>query len=167
MLGGVVSHLLQRCASLVQATALVVLYAPRRHCLKSHPKEKPIGLMPSIVRVWERMRKPLLDQWMISQTGPCDWAFNWKYGAITSKIAKTCRMPSGPTRIKAMRTQVGRCLPGTEGDRSRGGSRCTSATRFVRAESSPLQRGRRQFGTISWTTRNCTRHGKHSNNWWV
>ena len=29
-----------------------------------------IGLMPSIVRVWERMRKPILDQWMSSQTRP-------------------------------------------------------------------------------------------------
>ena len=35
---------------------------------------RPIGLMPSIVRVWERMRKPILDQWMISQTRSYDWA---------------------------------------------------------------------------------------------
>ena len=36
--------------------------------------ERPIGLMPSIVRVWERMRKPNLDQWMISQSRSYDWA---------------------------------------------------------------------------------------------
>ena len=36
--------------------------------------ERPIGLMPSIMRVWERMRKPILDQWMISQTRSYDWA---------------------------------------------------------------------------------------------
>ena len=30
--------------------------------------------MPSIVRVWERVRKPILDQCMISQTRPYDWA---------------------------------------------------------------------------------------------
>ena len=36
--------------------------------------ERPIGLMPSIVRVWERARKPILDQWMSSQTRSYDWA---------------------------------------------------------------------------------------------
>ena len=36
--------------------------------------ERPIGLMPSIVRVWERMRKPILDQWMVSPTRSYDWA---------------------------------------------------------------------------------------------
>ena len=35
---------------------------------KTPTGERPIGLMPSIVRVWERMRKPILDQWMIFQT---------------------------------------------------------------------------------------------------
>ena len=36
---------------------------------KAPTGKRPIGLVPSIVRVWERMRKPILDQWMSSQTG--------------------------------------------------------------------------------------------------
>ena len=41
---------------------------------KTPTGERPIGLMSSIVRVWERMRKPsILDQWMISQTRSHDW----------------------------------------------------------------------------------------------
>ena len=41
---------------------------------KTPTGERPIGLMPSIVRVWERMRKPILDQGMISQTRSYVWA---------------------------------------------------------------------------------------------
>ena len=41
---------------------------------KTPTGERPIGLMPSIVRVWERVRKPILDQWMISQTQSYDSA---------------------------------------------------------------------------------------------
>ena len=41
---------------------------------KTPTGERPIGFMPSIVRVWERLRKPILDQWVISQTRPYDWA---------------------------------------------------------------------------------------------
>ena len=41
---------------------------------KTPTGERPIGLMPSIVRVWELVRKPTLDQWMISQTRSYDWA---------------------------------------------------------------------------------------------
>ena len=41
---------------------------------KTPTGERPIRLMPSIVRVWERERKPILDQWMISQTHSYDWA---------------------------------------------------------------------------------------------
>ena len=41
---------------------------------KTPTGERPIGLVPSIVRVLERMRKPILDQWMISQTWSYDWA---------------------------------------------------------------------------------------------
>ena len=41
---------------------------------KTPTGERPIALMSSIVRVWERMRKPILDQWMISQTRSYDWA---------------------------------------------------------------------------------------------
>ena len=54
--------------------------------------------------------------------------FNKKYGAITSKIAKagSCRaglhgvrcMGMPPTRLKAFRTTVGRCLPGKHAGRS-------------------------------------------------
>ena len=54
--------------------------------------------------------------------------FYKKYGAITSKIAKAGLMPSGlhgvkcmgmpPTRLKAFRTTVGRCLPGKHAGRS-------------------------------------------------
>ena len=41
---------------------------------KTPTGERPIGLMPSIVREWERMRKPILDQLMISQNRPYDRA---------------------------------------------------------------------------------------------
>ena len=41
---------------------------------KTPTGERPIGLMPSIVRVWERMRKPVMDQWLISQSRSYDWA---------------------------------------------------------------------------------------------
>ena len=34
---------------------------------KTWTGEGPIGLMSSMVRVWERMRTPFLDQWMILQ----------------------------------------------------------------------------------------------------
>ena len=54
--------------------------------------------------------------------------FYKKYGAVTSKIAKAVLMPSGlhgvrcmgmpPTRLKAFRTTVGRCLPGKHAGRS-------------------------------------------------
>ena len=54
--------------------------------------------------------------------------FYKKYGAITNKIAKAGLMPSGlhgvrfigmpPTRLKAFRTTVGRCLPGEHAGRS-------------------------------------------------
>ena len=47
---------------------------------KTPTGERPIGLMPSIVRVWERMRKPILDQWMISQTRSYDWACKGPFG---------------------------------------------------------------------------------------
>ena len=36
--------------------------------------------MPSIVRVWERKRKPILDQWMTSQTQSYDWACKGRSG---------------------------------------------------------------------------------------
>ena len=41
---------------------------------KTPTGERPIGLMPSIVRLWEHMRKPIMDQWMESQPRPYDWA---------------------------------------------------------------------------------------------
>ena len=41
---------------------------------KTPTGERPIGLMPSIVRVWERMRKPVMDQWLVSQSRSYDWA---------------------------------------------------------------------------------------------
>ena len=54
--------------------------------------------------------------------------FYKKYGAVTSKIAKAGLMPRGlhgfwcmgmpPTRLKAFRTTVGRCLPGKHAGRS-------------------------------------------------
>ena len=54
--------------------------------------------------------------------------FYKKYGAMTSKIAKAGLMPSAPhgvrcmgmppTRLKAFRTTVGRCLPGKHEGRS-------------------------------------------------
>ena len=54
--------------------------------------------------------------------------FYKKYGAMTSKIAKAGLMPSAlhgvrcmgmpPTRLKAFRTTVGRCLPGKHAGRS-------------------------------------------------
>ena len=40
---------------------------------KTPTGERPIGLMPSIVRVWERMRKPVMDQWLVSQSRSYDW----------------------------------------------------------------------------------------------
>ena len=51
-----------------------------------------------------------------------------KYGAVTSKIAKAGFLPSGlhgvrclglpPTRVKALRTIIGQCLPGKHAGRS-------------------------------------------------
>ena len=51
-----------------------------------------------------------------------------KYGAVTSKIAKAGFLPSGlhgvrclglpPTRVKALRTTIGQCLPGKHAGRS-------------------------------------------------
>ena len=53
-----------------------------------HPKtptgERPIGLMPSIVRVWERMLKPILDHWMIFQSRPYDWACKGRSADMTA-----------------------------------------------------------------------------------
>ena len=54
--------------------------------------------------------------------------FYKKYGAITSKVTKAVLVPSGlhgvrcmgmpPTRLKAFRTTIGRCLPGKHAGRS-------------------------------------------------
>ena len=52
-----------------QAQTLIYFLVP-----KTPTGDRPIGLMPSIVRVWELVRKPILDQWMTSQTRPNDWA---------------------------------------------------------------------------------------------
>ena len=75
--------------------------------------------------------------------------FYKKYGAVTSKVAKAGLLPSGlhgvrcmgmpPTRLKAFRTTIGRCLPGKMWDvLSPGVWSRTSATRYTRAESNPI-----------------------------
>ena len=51
---------------------------------KTPTAERPIGLVPSFVRVWERMRKPVLDQWMISQIRPCEWACKGRAGGMAA-----------------------------------------------------------------------------------
>ena len=51
---------------------------------KTPTGERPIGLMPSIVRVWERMRKPILDQWMISQTPRNEWACKGRSAGVAA-----------------------------------------------------------------------------------
>ena len=105
--------------------------------------------------------------------------FYRKYGAIASKIAKAGLMPSRlhgmrymgmpPTRVKAFRTTIGRCLQAnTLVVRSRGDWSCTRATRFTRAGWSRLWRKQRQSGMSSWTMRSCTgRGGDGSNDWWA
>jgi len=35
---------------------------------------RPIGLLPSTVRIWERLRRPVMHQWMQSQARDYDWA---------------------------------------------------------------------------------------------
>ena len=89
--------------------------------------------------------------------------FNRKYGAITSKIVKAGLMPSGLHGMRCM----GMPQASTQGVRSGGDWRCTSATRFTRPESSPLQHGRRLFGSSSWVMRSSTRRGGGSNDWWA
>ena len=68
---------------------------------KTPTGERPIGLTPSIARVWERMSKPILDQWMISQIRSYDWACKrslrpkWKHGS-TWFWRKGCDFRSAP-----------------------------------------------------------------------
>ena len=35
---------------------------------------RPIGLLPSLVRIWERMRRPIVSAWMQRQARSYDWA---------------------------------------------------------------------------------------------
>ena len=35
---------------------------------------RPIGLLPSLVRIWERMRRPIVSAWMQRQARNYDWA---------------------------------------------------------------------------------------------
>jgi ribonuclease HI len=41
---------------------------------KSDGGRRPIGLLPSLVRVWERIRKPVVAQWRCSVERPYNWA---------------------------------------------------------------------------------------------
>ena len=40
---------------------------------KFHGGRRPIGVLPSIVRVWERARKPLVEQWRQTCARDYDW----------------------------------------------------------------------------------------------
>ena len=50
------------------ATALIHLIP------KNDGGRRPIGVLPSIVRIWERARKPLVQRWARGNSRPDDWA---------------------------------------------------------------------------------------------
>ena len=52
-----------------QVRAILVALIP-----KSDGGRRPIGLLPTIVRVWERVRKPIVAAWRCTVERPYNWA---------------------------------------------------------------------------------------------
>ena len=63
---------------------------------------RPIGLLPSVVRLWERLRRPMITNWMQQQSRRYDWAAvgktaeaaAWHQLVMSEGVDATCDDPS-------------------------------------------------------------------------